>query len=133
MFKIIILLAMIFACLSFAVIDFVDCLESSKDEFKYTSKGKRDPFVPLIGQDRAKGNGLDGITSIQDVFLEGIAVGPKGRNIAIMNGQMVKDGDKFGNLLIKKIDQRSVNLSLEGKDYTLQLQEVQGAGQGVNK
>lgn len=88
-------------------------------KFDYESKGKRDPFVPLIGQEKAKGSGLENILSINDVALEGIAVGSKGKNAAILNGQMVKENEVFGVVRIKKISRKSVIISIEGKDYTL--------------
>ena len=98
--------------------------KQEKKAFEYESKGKRDPFVPLIGQEKAKKiSGLVDITSVEDIKFEGIAIDSSGKNIAILNGQMVKDNDKFGVLLIKKISQGAVLLSIEGKDYTLKLQK----------
>ena len=90
--------------------------------FEYESNGKRDPFVPLIGQEKAKKiSGLEDITSIEDIKLEGIAIGASGKKAAILNGRMVKDNDLFGVLHIKNISQSTVQLSIEGKDYTLKL------------
>jgi hypothetical protein len=93
----------------------------------YESKGKRDPFVPLVGQDKGGSSaGLEGIVSVNDVLLEGIAIGPMGKNIAILNGQMVKEKDKFGLLQINKISKKTVELSIDGKVHTLSLQEEKG-------
>lgn len=93
----------------------------------YESKGKRDPFVPLIGQDKVNRlGGLEGIISVNDVLLEGIAIGPSGKNIAILNGQMVKEKDKFGLLQIKKIAKTTVELSIDGKIYILSLKDEEG-------
>jgi hypothetical protein len=95
--------------------------------YGYESKGKRDPFVSLVGQDKGSHSaGLEGIVSIQDVLLEGIAMGPSGKNIAILNGQMVKEKDRFGLLQIKKISKKTVELSIDGKVHTLSLQEEKG-------
>lgn len=91
--------------------------------FEYSSKGKRDPFVPLVGQEKPKIAGLSDTVSIEDIRIEGIALGAGGKNIAILNGQVVKDNDKFGVISIKKISQKSVELSIEDKDYILKLQE----------
>lgn len=90
---------------------------------EYESNGKRDPFIPLIGQEKAKkiSGLLEDITSIEDIKLEGIAMGASGKNAAILNGRMVKDNDVFGALRIKNISQSTVHLSIEGKDYTLKL------------
>jgi hypothetical protein len=91
--------------------------------FDYDSKGKRDPFVPLIGQERAMSASLDKIVSPEDLKLEGIATVAGAKRIAIINGQMVKDNDKFGVIIIKNVLRDRVELSIEGADYTLTLQE----------
>lgn len=112
------------------------CKEASavKAVFSYESKGKRDPFVPLIGQEKEKGTALENITSIEDLTLEGIAIGSGGKNIAILNGQLVKDDDKFGTLYIKKISRKKVQISIDAKDYVLDLQEsVEGNLKGEKK
>jgi hypothetical protein len=97
----------------------------------YDSGGKRDPFVTLIERNKEKAkykipSGLEGVTSIQEVLLEGIAMGPMGKNAAIMNGQMVKENDKVGIVQIKKISKKKVELLVGGKDYTVSLQDEKG-------
>lgn len=93
---------------------------------KYQSKGKRDPFVPLVGPESSHVSGLAEIVSIDDVHLEGIAVGARGSMTAILNGDIVKEGDAPGQIIIKKITNNTVYLSLSGKDYELHLQEERG-------
>ena len=99
------------------------CVDTGADNHVYNAKGKRDPFIPLIGQEKKKITGLEGVASLDELTLEGIAIGALGKRIAIMNGQMVRENDVFGMLLIKKISQKSVDLSIDGKDYRLELQE----------
>lgn len=95
--------------------------------FGYESGGKRDPFIPLIGRERAsRPSSLEEVTLIEDVLLEGIAIGPQGKNIAILNGKMVKEKDEFGLIRIKRISMKTVELSIGGKDYTLSLQDEEG-------
>jgi hypothetical protein len=90
----------------------------------YESKGKRDPFIPLVGQEKAGNSaGLADIISVNDIILEGIASGPSGTSIAILNGQMVKENDKFGLLQIKNISKKTVEVSLDGVIYKLILKE----------
>lgn len=101
----------------------LDLSNSPESGFVYDSKGKRDPFVPLIGQERVMSASLDTIVSPEDLKLEGIATVAGAKRIAIINGQMVKDNDKFGVLTIKSISRDHVEILLEGKDYTLTLQE----------
>ena len=102
-----------------------------QEPFKYESKGKRDPFVLLIGHEKTKVVGLENIVSLEDINLEGIAIGAGGKNIAILNGQMVKDSDKFGTLQIKKVSRKEVQFSIDGKDYILKLQEPEKGNTGV--
>ena len=105
----------------------VGCGYLASAGFGYESNGKRDPFIPIIGQE--KGNhpsSLEEITLIEDVLLEGIAIGPSGKNIAILNGQMVKEKDRFGLLQIKKISKNTVELSIDGEVHILSLQEEKG-------
>ena len=99
------------------------CAEAASYDFSYDAKGKRDPFVPLVGQEKSAGAGLETIASIDELKLEGIATGAGGRQVAIINGRRVKKNDKFGALLIKNISIKSVDISIEGRDYTLTLQE----------
>jgi hypothetical protein len=97
----------------------------------YESNGRRDPFFPLIGQEKGdRPGGLEEIISVEDILLEGVAIGPSGKSIAILNGEMVKENDKFGLIQIKKILKNTVELSVEGKDYTLSLQEEKGTKVG---
>jgi len=89
--------------------------------FKYDAKGKRDPFVPLVGVERAKKSGLEDVVSIDDIKLEGIAVGPGGKKTAVINGKMLKEGDKVGVVEIRKIDKRAVTLVVGGTEYNIAL------------
>ena len=94
--------------------------------FKYDARGRRDPFVPLIGQDKVTVAGLSEITSVEDIKLEGIAIGAKGKKTAIINGEIVKVGAKTGEVEIKSIDHKSVTLTISGKEYKVSLSEEGG-------
>jgi len=96
------------------------------DAFQYESHGKRDPFVPLIGQDKNAIVKLADITSADDLKLEGIAIGPEGKMTAIINGEIVREGSKVGEIGIEKITVKSVDLSISGKDFSLKLPEEGG-------
>ncbi len=108
------------------------CADAASDGFKYDPKGKRDPFIPLVGQEKSMGAGLETVVSPDDLKLEGIATGAGGKQVAIINGQMVRENDKFGALLIKKISRKSVELSIEDSPHTLTLQEPE-KGNADNK
>lgn len=125
MFKIIVytFILMMRLCFGASVCYCADLSDPPESVFDYDSKGKRDPFVPLIGQERAMSASLDKIVSPEDLKLEGIATVAGAKRIAIINGQMVKDNDKFGAIIIKSVLRDRVELSIEGADYTLTLQE----------
>ncbi len=90
--------------------------------FAYNSKGKRDPFMPLLGHERQAGSPED-ISTIDDVKLEGIAVQSEGKRIAIINGIVAKEGDKIGALQVNKISPKKVQVVIDGRDYELALAE----------
>ena len=90
---------------------------------KYDAGGKRDPFVPLIGINRPAASKLENVTSITDVKLEGIANNPSGNLVAILNGEIVKEGDRFGDIQIKKITKTTVTILMAGVSYDKDLTE----------
>ncbi|MFH0763730.1 MAG: hypothetical protein V1927_01845 [Candidatus Omnitrophota bacterium] len=98
----------------------------SCDDFKYEPRGKRDPFVPLIGQDKVVTAALADVTSVEDVKLEGIAIGSDSKRTAIMNGEIVREGYKAGEIVIKKIDHKSVTLLINNKEFKVSLPEEGG-------
>lgn len=100
------------------------------ENYKYESHGKRDPFVPLVGIDRPTTSKLEDITSITDVKLEGIATGSGGKIVAILNGEIVKEGDKFGDIQVKKITKQSVTIVMGGKNHVIDLIEEGGLKSG---
>ena len=52
--------------------------------YEYYSKGKRDPFVPLVTGTVIKSSlGLQAIETIEDVRLEGIILDPAGKSMAV--------------------------------------------------
>jgi hypothetical protein len=96
------------------------------DGFKYESKGKRDPFVPLIGGSRPTVVKLEDITSAEDVKVEGIAVGAHGKKVAILNGEVLKESDKVGEVELIKVEKKFVTISIGGKSYNLYLPGEEG-------
>ena len=88
---------------------------------QYDAKGKRDPLVPLVGFVGSKVIGAEDIASIEDVRLEGIAIGAGGKKAVIMNGKILKENDNLGKLAVKKITNLYVTFSISGKDYILNL------------
>jgi hypothetical protein len=116
--------------MSLAVI-VVFTLPCAGEDYKYDSHGKRDPFVPLIGIDRPAVSKLEDVSSIADVKLEGIASSPGRRIAAILNGEIVKEGEKFGDIEIKKITKKTVTIIMGGKNYNINLAEEGGSKSGL--
>jgi len=105
---------------------------SSGSVFEYDSRGQRDPFVPLTIQEEQKSrpSSLEEMVDAEYLILEGIAISPSGRNIAILNGRIVKERDVVGAIQIKKISKKIVELSINGKNYSLSLQKEEGTKVG---
>lgn len=99
------------------------------DGFKYESRGKRDPFVPLVGGSRPIVMKLEDATSADDVKVEGIAIGAQGKKVAILNAEVLKEGDKVGEVELVRVEKKFVTISIGGKSYNLYLPGEEG---GVN-
>ncbi len=108
----------------FVVFYFLFSLLSFADEFTYNSKGKRDPFIPLVGPGSVQQRkGVEEIMDAEDVILDGIVYDEKNGSFAIMNGTIVKEGTEAGMLKVKKIAPKKVVFLFEGREYTLALGE----------
>ena len=98
--------------------------------FTYEARGKRDPFVPLVGSDRPAVVKLQDVTSVDDIKLEGIAFGAKGRRAAIINGEVVKENDKSGEVELKRISKKFITVLIGGKAYDIYLSGEEGGVKG---
>ena len=90
--------------------------------FKYDDHGKRDPFWKLIN---SSGMIMSYETDllISDIVLEGIISDPSGQNAAVMNGAIVKIGDKIGNFYVQQIDKDRIILWKDGEQFVLKLKK----------
>ena len=102
---------------------------SSKDKeiiletnFTYSDKGKRDPFWTLLG-----GRGViinyDKDILVSDMVVEGVMAEPTGESVAIINGNIVKLGDKIGLFVVKEIKPTAVILEKGQEIFTLKLKK----------
>lgn len=98
----------------------------AQERFKYDPKNKRDPFSPLIGPNGEYLTPFSGLKSIGDMRLEGIIWDPKGDSYAIINGEVVKEGDYLAGALVSKIHSKEVVILLEEEEFTLVLIEEEG-------
>ena len=86
-------------------------------EFRYDSHGKRDPFflsskvVKTIAEDTG---------AVTNLKLEGVVMDPKGRSLAVVNGEMVGEGDRVGGLVVvRHITNQGVEFENNGKTFTI--------------
>ena len=87
------------------------------------SLNKRDPFVPLLdenGSFRAPFQGSHDNLELPQVKLEGI-VKINGAFFAIIDGQLLKEGNVIKGLRLEEVDFDRIVLSYFGKKETLQL------------
>ena len=108
------------------MITFTVSMAAVCESYRYEPHGRRDPFVPLIGQDKVVAATLADVTSVEDIKVEGIVIGSDGKWTAIVNGEIVKEGYKRGEIVIKKIDRKSVTLSINNKEFKVSLPEEGG-------
>ena len=85
-------------------------------EFRYDSHGKRDPFVSPA---QALTTGTQ--VSAGELRLEGVIVDPTGSSYAIVNGQIVREGDTLEGFLIKKVEANQVVFEKAGEIFEVVL------------
>lgn len=110
--------AIMFLMLTLACPLWADDLPAEK--FVYDDHGKRDPFWKLV---TASGSIMNFETDllISDLTLEGIIVDPRGANLAIINGNVVKTNDKLGAFTVLKIEKDNVKLLKGQESFILRL------------
>jgi hypothetical protein len=103
------------------IINFKISFLRPEEEFKYDPKGKRDPFVPLIGPGGEYITPFTQIKSVSDLKLEGVIWDPQGESLAIINGKIVKEGDLFDGITIDKIYSDKITISMQDQKFTINL------------
>lgn len=94
----------------------------AESEYKYNAQGKRDPFIPLVTQD-GRFLKLEAEEQNSSLALEGIIYDPSGYSYAIVNGTVVKIGDKIADYEVLKIEKNKVVLIKEGQVYGVELKK----------
>ncbi|MFH1837468.1 MAG: hypothetical protein ABH862_05095 [Candidatus Omnitrophota bacterium] len=89
----------------------------------YDPEKKRDPFVPLLGAGKEASSLGDGVLSINDIALQGIVMGADGTYSAIINGEVMKAGDKTEQIEIRSITGNTVVIKIGEESYEVQLYE----------
>ncbi len=78
--------------------------------FVYNEHGKRDPLAPLVSPSGTIISYDSDITAT-DMVLEGVVLDARGKNLAIINGKIVKPGDLVGSYTVESIANDRVDLA----------------------
>ncbi|MFH1753391.1 MAG: hypothetical protein ABH875_04330 [Candidatus Omnitrophota bacterium] len=98
-------------------------------DLTYDSKGRRDPFIPLITRNVKISAGLEGVQGVEDITLEGIVWDSGGGSIAILNGVIVKEGDEIASVKIETITENNIILYINKIKHNIALGEEGAEGE----
>lgn len=104
--------------------------EEQKEEKKAEEKTEiigaaevlRDPFVTLLGEDRLTKSDKEVEIAMFPMALRGLMV-REGKAVAVINEEIVTEGQIWHNFKIEDIDNTGVNLSYKGKTFRLTMKE----------
>lgn len=95
----------------------------AQTEFVYDSKGKHDPFIPLVTADGRLIKLEDQTGQEKTLSLEGIIYDKNGLSYALVNSEAVKVGDKVGDYQVLSIEKNKVIFIKEGKTQEIELKK----------
>jgi hypothetical protein len=106
----------------FILAGFFSLLVCSWADFAYDSKGKRNPFIPLVTSD-GRLLKLDAREVSDGLALEGIIYDKVSMSYAIVNGLVVKIGDFVGDYQVLDIEENKVVFIKEGQTLEVELKK----------
>ena len=94
----------------------------------YESKGKRNPFVPLLLPDGQRVNPPPdeegaGPFGLGSVSLQGVIYDPAGNSTVILNGQLLRENEEWEGIRILKIEANAVTIWKDGETQKLTVRE----------
>ena len=102
------------------------------EEGLYNARGRRDPFVPLVTLMSRSSSGLVSVEGVDDISIEGILFDRKKGSVIIVNGAVLKEGERHGGLKVLKIMADGALFSLNNVEVFKRLykedQDKQGQG-----
>ncbi len=116
-------LNLIITLIIFNFLPFLD----AQEKFKYEPRGERDPFVALVGPGGEYLGPSGKIKSLGDIKLEGIIWDPVGGHLAIINGEIVKEGENVGGIKVNKIYSKKIIILIDDEEFILNLVEEEGS------
>ncbi len=94
---------------------------------EYQSKGKRDPFVPLMTADGKRihppGSDEEATTGTSLLSLQGIVFDPHAESYAIINNRLVREQDDVDGVKILKIEPTTVTILADGQPQQLSIHQ----------
>ena len=90
--------------------------------FVYDDHGRRDPFWPLVTSTGVISD-YDSDYSPSELVLEGIISDSQGKNMAIINGRIVKLDEQIGQYTVTKIDKESITLTTDKQKFEVKLKK----------
>ncbi|MCR4336282.1 MAG: hypothetical protein NUV91_00545 [Candidatus Omnitrophica bacterium] len=95
---------------------------AQQEPFVYDDHGKRDPFWRLVLPNGSVVN-YDRDLLATDLVVEGIVSDAAGKNVAIINGQILKIGDPIGAYTIKSIESDGITIEKGQEIMTLKIKK----------
>ncbi len=96
--------------------------EQASADFIYQSAGNRDPFVPLLGSGAARTvSGLKGVLAKEDLTLQGVLLAVNGKKQAVVNGEILGEGDSVGSVQVVSISDNAVRIKFKETEFDLVL------------
>ena len=87
--------------------------------YSFTAQGKRDPFIPLVS---AAGYLINLEEEEESALrLEGIMYDPRGDSMAIINGDLLKVGERIADAVVSKIEPNKVIIIKDNQRLELEL------------
>ncbi len=81
----------------------------AQEDFTYTSKGKRNPFIPLVSKEgRLIKLDKEEQTGKTDLLVDGIIYDKQGLSYALVNGRVVGVGDYVDEYRVLKVENNKV-------------------------
>jgi hypothetical protein len=94
----------------------------AQEQFVYDAKGKRDPFIPLVTPE-GRLLKLEREEGAAELLLEGIIYDKYGLSYAIVNGEVVRIGDKISDYQVLKIEENKVIFIKGGQPMEIELEK----------
>ena len=94
----------------------------AQEGFIYDSKGKRNPFIPLVTQE-GRLMKLDKEEAKGDLTIDGIIYDKYGKSFAIVNGSVVGIGDAVGGYQVLRVEENKVIFIKEGQIVEVDLKK----------